>query len=53
VILNVLKFVLLFMGITYSTTVIGTVVNRQMVSSVQVILMGLGIAGFVFLQWVL
>lgn len=46
------KFICLLLGIVYGFSNIAKVYCKQNISSAQMFMMGLGITGFVFLQWV-
>lgn len=50
----ILKFICLLLACVYGFSNVGKVVARSgEINDIQMFLMGLGIAGFIFLQWVL
>lgn len=52
-IILIAKFICLLLGVVYGFSNIAKVYYKQHISSAQMFMMGLGITGFVFLQWVI
>lgn len=53
IIILIAKFICLLLCVVYGFSNIAKVFWRQSVSSVQILLMGFGFVGFVFLQWII
>ena len=47
------KFICLLLGVVYGFSNIAKVYCKQSISNAQMFMMGFGITGFVFLQWVI
>lgn len=53
IIILIAKFICLLLGVVYGFSNIAKTCRKQNISNAQMFIMGFGITGFVFLQWVI
>lgn len=53
IVILIAKYVCLLLGVVYGFSNTAKVYRKQSISSAQIFMMGFGITGFVFLQWVI
>lgn len=53
VVILIVKFICLLLGVVYGFSNTAKAYCKQNISNAQMFMMGLGITGFVFLQWVI